>query len=142
MKIKLVQCNLSKKCKSKNCIHVLPHTSCLCQRPAPCGNWPENADFKPMVKCVATEDVVPLEDCPYCGEKEAKGHHFQNCLENLKKENKELKAIIGDVQNSRKSRYGGITGGGSMIFYYPVEEVEEALAGLGKLSKKNKDKQE
>jgi len=46
-----------------------------------------------------------------------------------------LKAIIGDVQNSRKSRYIGVTGGGNMPFYYPVEDVDEAIAGLGKLSK-------
>lgn len=63
-------------------------------------------------------------------------------------ENKELrdkvaewKAIVGDVQMSRKSKNIGPTGGGSLSIYYPTEAVAEALAGLGPNSIALKEKE-
>jgi hypothetical protein len=37
-----------------------------------------------MVRCIRAGDVKPLEDCPNCGAKEAKGHHPLNCVAILK----------------------------------------------------------
>ncbi len=50
------------------------------------------------------------------------------------KEIEKWKAIVGDVQEARRSRNIGPTGGGNKPMYYPVEAVSEAIAGLGKNS--------
>lgn len=46
------KCSKADVCKSTACSHAIPHEPKDCARPAPCGVWPGNPDFKPMVICL------------------------------------------------------------------------------------------
>jgi hypothetical protein len=81
------QCSLSLECKSETCLHAKPHDAVGgCTRPAPCGNWPGKPDFQPRVWCRPSKDVKPRPDCPECGAKESKGHHYMDCIGRLKRD--------------------------------------------------------
>jgi hypothetical protein len=85
-------CGLSPRCKSETCSHAKLHTPSECVRSAPCGQWPNKQGFQPIVRCVPVSDVVPLQDCPNCGQAEAAGHHFSDCIATLCGQVKQLKA--------------------------------------------------
>lgn len=91
------KCNHALICKSEDCSHAVPHEPKGCDTQAPCGNWPEKPHFKPMVKCILKEYVIPRQDCGFCGEKEGKGHHLSNCVNNLRKQNKKLRKQLKEL---------------------------------------------
>ena len=98
------QCNMSLECKSKTCFHATPHDPKKqeCDRPAPCGCWPGEPDFKPTVKCIQAHLVKPREDCPDCGTKEAKGHHPGDCIVALKAKVERLESEIHEARTNKE----------------------------------------
>lgn len=78
------KCSMALRCKSEDCKHAKDHVPDRCDCNAPCGCWPNDTRFQPMVICIPKEQVKALEDCPDCGKKEAKGHHPGDCISNLK----------------------------------------------------------
>lgn len=81
------RCNSSPRCKSEVCVHAKDHVSLFdCDKQAPCGCWPNNRHFQPMVKCIESDLVQSLRDCPDCGKSEAEGHHYADCIRTLKRE--------------------------------------------------------
>ena len=88
------QCSHSDTCNAGHrCMHAKPHTANGCNSPAPCGVWPDNPGFRPMVQCIPVEQVKPLEDCLICGAKEAKGHHPQDCIQVIKRGRNQLQEL-------------------------------------------------
>ena len=88
------KCSAVLECKSKDCMHAKAHSPDNCVRPAPCGCWPGQPNFQPHVQCIPKENVKPRDDCPNCGEKEKAGHHYGNCIRNLKTELAILKRYL------------------------------------------------
>ena len=48
------QCSHSDTCNAGHrCMHAKPHAAKGCDSPAPCGVWPDDPGFKPMVQCMS-----------------------------------------------------------------------------------------
>lgn len=45
-----------------------------------------------------------------------------------------LRAIIGDIEDSKRPAHNRPCGGGSPQYFYPADRVDEALLGLGRRS--------
>lgn len=104
------KCNMALVCKSETCSHAKDHDhrTCNCAKRAPCGSWPDNPDYQPMVQCIPSQFVVPTPDCPHCGMKESKGHHYMDCINNLKNEIKSLThALTTERAKNSASGYAG-----------------------------------
>jgi len=94
----LYQCSKALECKSQSCCHAVPHEVNGCDRAAPCGCWPGNSYFKPMVRCIPVEQVKPPSDCPHCGKKEAAGHHQMDCIQVLKGRIRDLEERLKSIE--------------------------------------------
>jgi len=79
------QCSMSLQCKSEDCIHARPHDPRGCDCGAPCGCWPGDRGFQPMVICIPADQVKPRGDCTDCGKEGAEGHHPLDCVRELKR---------------------------------------------------------